>query len=307
MSNSYAEQFFGVKQNQILQYAENLAFFGVESYVYKNASLMKEVIENEIALLNPTTAYYAYLWAREKGYKAIDKFNAGLVIALYNSDLNMTYHFVLVDFNEDGSGVFINREPVAMLSATSATNYLEVLNYEDYELIQYLNGEKNWYKKWETKPSSNTEVITQVINGYKTLRYIDGFLNGFDYRLKKLLKTFKDGFNFPILPITHADYNNQTFANLGYKTNLRTINENCVDFYTTYVNTSGDVGNIKLGAKYYGCLIEEATADQITNRPSFRAGFDGNGGSWNVAGVQSSSAGVCSLTSNSPINVKIQF
>lgn len=270
---SYAEQFFGTKQNLVLQYADNLALFGEESYVYKNPSLMKEVIANEVALLNPTTAYYAYLWARENGYKAVDYFTKGLVIAIYNSNLNATYHFVLVDFNEDGSAKFISTESCLMAPASTSTVGTDILNYEDYDIVQYLNGEINWFEKWENKPASvPMSFPTNTTNMFKNLRTKKGFLSGFDYRLKKLLKTFKEGYNFPILPIGSDDYLNKVLEETGYKTNFNNISENAHNFYVEYTLKKDTSDNV-IGKEFYGYLIDEVTADQITNYPMYRAGF----------------------------------
>lgn len=307
---SYAEQFFGTKQNLVLQYAENLAFFGEESYVYKNANLMKEVIANEVALTNPTTAYYAYLWARENGLAAIDYFNAGLVIAIYNSELNMTFHFVLVDFNDDGSGLFINQEVSLMFHNSTATNGLEVLNYEHYESIQYLNGENNWYSKWTDKPASNTEVINvSANNAFRILRTKKGFLSGLDNKLKNLLKTFKEGYNFPILPISYDDFYKYTVTKpLLSSANLKTLSKNCVDMYETYSNQSGS-SSIKIGILFYGCLLEEVTADQITTQPRYRAGWSSGGTVQPLNNIQNASNMTIypSIFQNSPQNLKIQF
>ena len=309
---SYAEQLFGTKQNLVLQYAENLAIFGEESYVYKNASLMKKVIANEVALLNPTTAYYCYLWARENGYAAIDYFNVGLVIALYNEELNMTYHFVLVDFNEDGSGLFISESPCMMIHSSTATDGSEVLNYENYEIVQYLNGEKNWYAKWKDKPVSNTEVISVTANNaFRVLRIKNGFLSGFDYKLKSLLKTFKAGYNFPILPVTYDDIVNYSVnKSILDKTKIKTLNKNCVDMYEKYANPAGST-SVRIGYVYYACIIEEVTTEQIATYPKFRAGWTSGGGTlYPVETVQTFSNPANSfptINGNSPQVLKIQF
>ena len=308
---SYADQFFGTKQNLVLQYTENLAFFGEDSYVYKNPSLMKEVIANEIALLNPTTAYYAYLWARENGYKAVDYFTKGLVIAIYNSELNATYHFVLVDYNEDGSAKFISREPCLLCAMSTSTTGIDILNYEDYDMVQYLNGEINWFDRWENKPASIPAVFPTNSNSlYKKLRTKKGFLSGFDYKLKSLLKTFKDGYNFPVLPINPEEFDNVTMKNCGYQTNFNVINENCYNFYADNA-VAAIPDNVAIGGMYYGCLFEEVTADQITNRPLYRAGF----GSYKGTGVytlervqnETTTNLYAAITHGSPINLKIQF
>lgn len=88
---SYAEQFYGMMGNQALLYADNLAWFGTESYVYKSTDLMMKVIQNPVAMTNKVAAFYAYLWARAKSMKASDYFKKGTEISFYNTDLGRSF------------------------------------------------------------------------------------------------------------------------------------------------------------------------------------------------------------------------
>lgn len=107
---SYAEQFYGMMGNQALLYADNLAWFGTESYVYKSADLMMKVIQNPVAMSNKVAAFYAYLWARAKGMKASDYFKKEMEISFYNTDLGRSFEAKIIAFNEDGSATFVSTQ-----------------------------------------------------------------------------------------------------------------------------------------------------------------------------------------------------
>ena len=97
---SYAEQLFNLNQSKVLNFADNLAWFGKQSYVYSNPDMMKEVISSHVALQNPLTALYAYIWARENGLNASTLFQKGLVIGIYNANVGETYLFKLYQFRQ---------------------------------------------------------------------------------------------------------------------------------------------------------------------------------------------------------------
>ena len=302
---SYAEQFFNTKQNLILQYANDLAFFGKQSYCYRNKDIMLQIIKNDIAMQNVIASTYCYMWARENGYNAIDLFKTDTKISVYNSDLDMTFEFFLGDFCKDGSAIFYNTTPSLFMQHSTATNGEEILNYCDYDIVQYLNGGINWFYSWENKPSTiQNKLNVNTMQPYEMLRKYKGFILGLDTDITKLLKPIEDGFY--ILPATYEDF--QKTAVIPYKPILTKTSDNtyeCCCKFSTETIKPGD--NVKPNQHWYGCLIEKVTQEQIKSKPNMRAGFNfGNLGT--LQEIQNGTfTGACSIFSSTLINLKLKI
>ena len=268
---SYAEQFFNLKGTRTLNYADNLAWFGKQSYVYSNESMMLEVIKSPIALENPITALYAYLWARENGYKASDLFRKGLIIGLYNSNIGETYTFKLYKFNDDGSANFITHKCgmcCPMVSANGGENYKTFLNLEDFDIVRYLNGGNYWFDDWTNKPAgvgtATTGVAKTFWDFYKNL---PGFLSGLSDDVVDMMKTFKEEQNIKICPLSYADVTTDLTDEIGNICNVDRLTCKVIDKYIPSFRPSNfKVGNVD----FWSSLLEDVTIDQIENIPGGR-------------------------------------
>lgn len=266
---SYAEQYFGVKQNQILQYADNLAFFGKDSYVYKNEKMMLEIINNELALTNTVAAFYCYIWAKENGYVVSDLFKVGLKISIYNQDYETTYDFVLYKFNEDGSADFVNSEVMFASPMSTATDGLEILNLENYDIVQFLNGGENWRNDWakttDIPATVDKNTGNYVLQNYKHLK---GFLNGIEEEAKENLKSFKDDKNIYFTPISAEDAI-EIIDNTD--ATLHKVSKQALKFHEKYISKYAPLGtNFVVGSPIWTSLIEDVTAEAIANKPLLR-------------------------------------
>ena len=266
---SYAEQFFNLKGTRTLNYADNLAWFGKQSYVYSNEGMMLEVISSQVGLQNPITALYAYLWARENGYSASTLFHKGLVIGIYNSNIGETYLFKLYQFNSDGSADFVTWKcgfGAPAVSAYDGGNYASFLKLEDYDIVRYLNGEYNWFENWINKPSG---VNTGNKTFWETYRKLPGFLNGISDDVKSMMKTFKTGQNIKICPLSYADINDYI------KTELKLDNLVKVDTLTYKVFKkyfpNMEIDNFTVGkVDFWSVLLEDVTPERISKVPGIR-------------------------------------
>lgn len=268
---SYAEQFFNLKGTRTLNYADNLAWFGKQSYVYSNESMMLDVIKSSTALKNPITALYAYLWGRENGYKASELFRKGLIIGLYNSNIGETYTFKLYKFNDDGSANFITHKCgicCPMVSANGGENYKTFLNLEDFDIVRYLNGGNYWFDDWTNKPAgvgtATTGVAKTFWDFYKNL---PGFLSGLSDDVVNMMKTFKEGQNIKICPLSYADVTTDLTDEIGNICNVDRLTCKVIDKYIPSFRPSNfKVGNVD----FWSSLLEDVTIDQIENIPGGR-------------------------------------
>ena len=268
---SYAEQFFNLKGTSALNYADNLAWFGKESYVYSNEGMMLDVIKSPIALENPITALYAYLWARENGYKASELFRKGLIIGLYNSNIGETYTFKLYKFNEDGSANFISHKCgmcCTVVSANGGENYKTFLNLEDFDIVRYLNGGNHWYEDWTNKPAG---VGTAATGGASTFWNVfkkqPGFLSGLSYDVVDMMQTFKAGQNIKICPLSYDDVTTDLKEEVGNICKVDRLTCKVIDKYIpTFRPSNFKVGNVD----FWSSLLEDVTIDQIEKIPGSR-------------------------------------
>lgn len=270
---SYAEQLFNLNQSKVLNFADNLAWFGKQSYVYSNPDMMKEVISSHVALQNPLTALYAYIWARENGLNASTLFQKGLVIGIYNANVGETYLFKLYQFNSDGSADFITWKcgfASPAVSANDGGNYASFLKLEDYDIVRYLNGGVNWFENWESKPSGvSTASAGNTKTFWDTCKKLPGFMTGISDDVQSMMKTFKGGQNIKICPVSYADINQYIDKDLKLENFVK------VDSMTVRVMNKLvpglSVGNLTPGkADFWSALLEDVTPEQISRVPGIR-------------------------------------
>ena len=267
---SYAEQFFNLKETRTLNYADNLSWFGKQSYVYSNESMMLDVIKSSIALENPITALYAYLWARENGYKASELFRKGLIIGLYNSNIGETYTFKLYKFNNDGSANFISHKCgmcCPMVSANDGGNYKTFLNLEDFDIVRYLNGGNHWFDDWTNKPAGVGTATAGAAEFWNVFNKQPGFLSGLSDDVVDMMKTFKEGQNIKICPLSYADVTTDLKDEIGNICNVDRLTCKVIDKYLPSFRPSNfKVGNVD----FWSSLLEDVTIDQIEKIPGGR-------------------------------------
>lgn len=273
---SYAQQFFGNKQNQVLNYADNLAWFGKESYVYSNSDMMLEVIKNPIAMSNPNTALYAYFWARENDYTISELFQVGQIISIYQNDLDRNLNFVLANFNDDGSATFISTEPLCAAPLSSAATQAQVLKYTDYDFVQYLNGDLNWWYNWKDKPASVTSQISQAYytSIYK-LKKLNGFLYGLDDEIRNKLLSFVENENLVCLPVEYNDLATNGYMMDNYVRKPKLVYSTPAAYkFTCMVNDLPEDSNYKPNKTFWGHLIKPfVSADELGTNYGFRGGI----------------------------------
>ena len=302
---SYAEQFFNLKETRTLNYADNLTWFGKQSYVYSNESMMLDVIKSPIALENPITALYAYLWARENGYKASELFRKGLIIGLYNSNIGETYTFKLYKFNDDGTANFISYKcgmccPV--VSANAGENYKTYLNLEDFDIVRYLNGGYYWFDEWTNKPAGVGTATTGAASFWNVFKKQPGFLSGLSDDVVDMMKTFKPGQNIKICPLSYADVTTDLRDEIGNICNVDRITCKVVDKYIpSFRPAYFNVGTVD----FWSSLLEDVTIDQIEKIPGSR-GLKRLSGAVSVAEAQLDYS-LLQIGSTSNLKFKIQI
>lgn len=270
---SYAEQFFNLKETRTLNYADNLAWFGKESYAYKNESMMMDVIKSPIALQNPVVALYAYLWARENGYNASDLFKKGLVIGIYNKNIGETYTFKLYKFNADGSANFLTVGCgicCTVVSANDGGNYPSFLNLEDFDIVRYLNGEHNWFESWTNKPTGVGSATSGFAkNFWDVYKKLPGFFSGISDDITSMMKTFKTGQNIKICPLCYADFDDDLKTNVGIGA-IAKVDRLTYRVFQKYF-PGASLNNFKPGhPDYWSSLLEDVTPERISKIPGGR-------------------------------------
>lgn len=217
---SYAEQFFGVKETEVMAYVNDLAWFGKDSYVYSSSDLMGKIISSARGLQNPVANFYIYLWAKENGESVASLFKPGFKISLYNKDLGYAIPFVLFRAGTDNSqeyADFITEYP-AFYGVSSGfeadTSGQNILNFEDYTFNEYLNGTKSdWFEEFAAYNSAIDPTFKRV----NVLKKLPGFCHGLlDDVLEELIpyKTLADNTELRIL-LPSADDFTEAMTNLG--------------------------------------------------------------------------------------------
>ncbi len=253
---SYAEQFYGMMSNQALLYADNLAWFGTESYVYKSTDLMLKVIQNPVALSNKVAALYAYLWAREKGMTAADYFQKGLEISFYNTDLGRSFNAKILEFNEDGSATFVSTHSWFFMPLSDKSKGTNVINVEDYYITQMMNGGLNWYANWKTSTGDQEPSFIEDSSGSAKLlrkyRKKAGFLHGIEDAMRKRLVAYKTA-NVPVyfFPLSTEGAQKLTTAE---RAKMIQINK---EVYDDVMEEMGEeFHNFRLNGYYWSALFE---------------------------------------------------
>lgn len=234
---SYAEHIFNLKQNNVLNYADNLAMLGEDSYVYTNDSLMMALLESHIAKQNSMAALYMYMYCQENGLNVQDYFDLGDKIAFYHSDWQTFFEMELYAFTNDGHAYFTSYKcglPLALSSAGG--DYDKVAAYADYEINAYLNGKANWFAGWNYSEIDKTIDNPMTNPGQDVWLYMrkrPGFLSGISQHMKRLLRGLEDSKN-PFYAMSYYDYQGSYFQ--GQKKPLW-------DTYTTVGNATRKIAN----------------------------------------------------------------
>lgn len=198
---SYAEEFFGVREMEALTLADNLAWFGTDSYVYKSQDLMNKVIDSTQARLNPIVNLYIYLYTRDNELNANATLPIGSEIAIYNSDFNESFNFRRISSESDGSSVFVMSNSlffIKPLDFSSANIPNDITTYSQYLWCRWCNSDDiNNVAVWTNKPESmsNTSLDTTTV-----LKSMPGFLHGIESDVKEKLKDIESGWK--CLPLT---------------------------------------------------------------------------------------------------------
>lgn len=254
---SYAEQFYGMMSNQALLYADNLAWFGTESYVYKSTDLMLKVIQSPVALSNKAAALYAYLWAREKGMAASDYFQKGLEISFYNTDLGRSFNAKILEFNEDGSATFVSTHSWFFMPLSDKVKGINVINVEDYFITQMMNGGMNWYANWKAATGNQeSSYLTGTTGSGKMLkRYVNqaGFIHGLEYPLQKRLVAYKTA----NVPIYFHPLSTEVAQKLDTKTRAGMMRINKEVYDDVMQELGEEFHNFKLNGYYWAALFEQ--------------------------------------------------
>lgn len=191
---SYAEQLYGVRENEALSYVTDLAWFGTDSYVFRNDELMARLFNSRTGMLNPVSNFYIVKWLRQKGYSLSDYLSIGFTVALYNSDLGVNLYFVLYSFNNDGTANWISRNSYFLLPLTAVDldgDCGSWLDMEDYTFVQYLNGTT---VDWTRDMSEYVPAMANANKGtfnYYVYSKLPGFLHGLPGDATTILKPVK--------------------------------------------------------------------------------------------------------------------
>lgn len=276
---SYAEQFYNLKQNNVLNYADNLAMLGEDSYVYGNDNLMMGLLESHIAKQNSVAALYMYMYCQENFLNVQDYFDLGDHITFYHKDLKVFFDMELYAFTNDGKAYFTSYRCGLPLSLSSAgKDYAKIASMPDYEINAYLNGNANWFAGWNY--SSIDKTINDPANNpgqavWLTMRKRPGFLSGIDSHMKRLLGGL-DGSKNPFYAMSIYDYQTpyfngqknplyQTYTKVGNTT--RKIAE---DLNNNMAYPNGSMQNLPNQKYYWSALI--SLASQVDGAdPKFRA------------------------------------
>jgi hypothetical protein len=190
---SYAEEFFGVREMEALTLADNLAWFGKDSYVYKSSDLMNKVLNSVQAMTNPISALYCYLWLREKGLDTSTYFPAFSKIAVYNKDFGEQFEFYKILDLSNGSSLFAMAESLftcAQFESIIDANilYTDMLNYDNYPFCRWMNSDDtNLVKNWPGRTNLKMYANDRRTNLYEILAETPGFIHGLDSEVKESL------------------------------------------------------------------------------------------------------------------------
>lgn len=326
---SYAEQFFGVRENEAISFADNLAFYGVDSYVYDSYDMMERILNSQRAKMNHAAAFYIVKKLRDDAINLSGVLPLGFEISVFNSDLNLNFIFKLLRFNQDGSADFITKCPAVagMLgNYESGTNSANLLNFEDYGMNQYLNSkEEDWFFDFNTYNST----VDTTYNNLIALRSIPGWLHGFGDDVLDSLKPFKtleDSRSTKLVALVASSEDmtdmvndlGYTIANLGKGTAQRTaihfakrVRDACPNdtVRQAYMPNSAYNSLLNPNQPYDIHCLEEITASQIESAVSknYRGGITGNTLYSTAEALQQSSKAALSVLATRYSYIKVRL
>ena len=237
-----------------VSYSEMLANFGKSSKVFANEEIMYDILADDVAMSNPLTATYAFLWLRDNKKNIAEYFKLGTVIGVYNENDNHLYTFMLYDITQDHCDFVCVSDGIYEEGVTSA--YVHVLGVTTYETNAYLSGTSSWYERWATKTNSQDLNLTDYWRG---LRKEEGFFGGVESEIKKYMKEFQAGYK--IITINYDDAIKAKFASPSLLKKALTVSSFAYDKAINLGLTNNTLSPNKLG----GCrLIENISISDIT-------------------------------------------
>ena len=248
---SYAEQFFGIKENEAVGYANDLAWFGEDSYVYKSADLMHKVIDSPRALLNPVSNFYVFNWLKNQGEDLSSALEPGFEISLYNSDLGFSIPYVLFRFTQDGNADFMSKRPsiISFNGYSAGGNSSEILNLEDYSINQYLNsGKHNWFLDFSSYNGTVDPTFTKLNN----VKMLPGYLHGILKEIKERLipiKSLENGKKLYVISPSASDMDAYRIAmnESGFTNLCKTDDQSARRFADKLMEATGKTASEVLG------------------------------------------------------------
>lgn len=210
---SYAERYFGIKEAEAREFADNLAWFGEDSYVYKNPAMMVKIINSNTAIQNPVSNEYIAKWVSKNNYNAQGIIDAGFTIGIYNSDLDRTIYFDAVKQFSDGSILYVTQKEqlayvnIQNMNPTEYPNFGgDICTYDDYIAVAYLNSKyNNWKAEFQGIDKDGQNVFSQSWSFSHWLSLRPGFLHGIDKDILNYLKPVEpDAGDYLVLPVNNT-------------------------------------------------------------------------------------------------------
>lgn len=195
---SYAEQLFSQMGVNTLIYANDLAFFGFDSYVYKNPQLMMSILKSPVALDNSVCAFYVMVWCKENGIVFTNYAKVGQQISFHHAGIGLNITLDIADIQNSKLTLVAHDIDFSMrpslygdkVTVTSTTDTVpaESKLYSNWQSLQWLNSTAingKWWSKKYTLDNFNTS--TDVDD--KTMFNMCGFLYGLDSRFISAMAT----------------------------------------------------------------------------------------------------------------------
>lgn len=251
---SYAEQIFNQMGVNALIYANDLAFFGFDSYVYKNYDLMMKVIKSPVALDNSVVAYYAMIWCKENRINFTNYAEVGQTISFYHNGLGLNITLDIADKKNNiltlvSHDIDFSMRPSICgdkltVDSSTDTTPAETKLYANWQSLQWLNS-KEKYGNWWSKKYSNDNFDASSDSNDRTMLGMCGFLYGMD---DKFYNSIKNVDNKKVHYLKFSDlysdlklFSDNREANGGLVTNMRKTSKFWAETYTD-IPYSGVIG-----------------------------------------------------------------
>ena len=218
---SYAEQIFNNMGVNTLIYANDLAFFGFDSYVYKNPSLMMKVLKSPVALDNSVAAYYAMIWCKENGVIFTTYAKVGQQISFFHGGIGINITLDIADITSNKLTLVAHDIDFSMrpslygdkvtVTSTTDTTPSESKLYLNWQSLQWLNSNAingKWWSKKYALDNFNTSTDTDD----KTMFNMCGFLYGLDSRFVNSITADSNGKKVNYLKVADIRTNLKLFA-----------------------------------------------------------------------------------------------